>query len=301
MKEKVKGIQLEANQSTAKHHKKKDLRCQSAGNTWQDWHACQKWVDACFPDTPEDGSEENLASIEAGYLIVEGEHYEEHGPGCSCRPPPDSAEEAHFWGNDDAVLCCGRGCLRERSYYTLHNLTMIIDPQGEGGSADGLHLSLPPAIDQQEQQVGQDEEVDGQIQDLIEVEGDFLKPDMGDVDAMEDYFMAKILDTQGEFAFTQERGDINENTERESADGKNYRPNESKPTAEDEQEEQETIEAMAQAIKEHEQAAVDGKSLDMSKWRFALSNLSSSTRAEVQVWANSLGCRGIHSEVLPLT
>ena len=195
MNEKVKGIQSEANQSTAKHHNKKDLRCQSAGNTWQDWHACQKWVDACFPDTPEDGSEENLASIEAGYLIVEGEHYKEHGPGCSCRPPPDSAEEAHFWGNDDAVLCCGRGCLRERSYYTLHNLTLIIDPQSEVGSKS----------------------------------------------------------------------------------------------------------IYCQQNMEHEQAAVDGKSLDMSNWRFALSKLSSSTRAEVQVWANSLGCRGIHSEVLPLT
>merc|ERR1719234_1894379 len=36
---------------------------------------------------------------------------------------------------------------------------------------------------------------------------------------------------------------------------------------------------------------------DMSKWRFAFSNLSSSARAELPEWADSLGCRGLHSKV----
>ena len=36
---------------------------------------------------------------------------------------------------------------------------------------------------------------------------------------------------------------------------------------------------------------------DTSKWRFAFSNLSSGARAELPVWADSLGCRGLHSKV----
>ena len=36
---------------------------------------------------------------------------------------------------------------------------------------------------------------------------------------------------------------------------------------------------------------------DTSKWRFAFSNLSSSARAELPKWADSLGCRGLHSKV----
>merc|ERR1719234_2115656 len=37
--------------------------------------------------------------------------------------------------------------------------------------------------------------------------------------------------------------------------------------------------------------------LDVSKWRFAFSNLSSSARAELPEWADSFGCRGLHSKV----
>ena len=155
-------------------------------------------------------------------------------------------------------------------------------------------------------EIEQDKEVvmiDEESRELPEVEDDFLEPDEPDVDAIEDDFMAKILDNQAEFAFTQEREDLKKDAEeddvheeedvlgkrgryedsddeeapmkvpfkrlrriesddedddagRESDDGddaKNHQLDENRRTAEDMEEgknTQETIEAMAQAAEE---------------------------------------------------
>ena len=73
--------------------------------------------------------------------------------------------------------------------------------------------------------------VDEESRELPEVEDDFIDPDQPDENAIEDDFMAKILDTQAEFAFTQERRGVEDQFERE----KDFLPKRGREESDDEE------------------------------------------------------------------